>query len=768
MSCRSHKFLIAALLVLGLSSAVLPSVFAEEGKDYTRIILGKNQQGDTIYQWSPHPERIIDSYIGTKPVYKDYRIMEDVNRVYVETANSGSFVFDKQTCTYNLHSSGYLNEQNNAKIKNISWTVKGKAAAASNWSNVNSINNANCNVTVQTTPSTVKIIGEKANSVGKFQIVLDYVPGQGIKETMRAFNNNTNWTNHNIGFTETFEVPQYITIGKQTYNLANQNNTTFDRAWLDSNTRKLVRFSNAIDYDFGIGWDNLNDIKIVWDGTKAKLILNYLYPTSIVPYQQWFEVDPTFNQPATTGGRVYNGVGAADCAVIAVGGADATTFVEKFTGANGCQIAWFEWDITSIPTGAVVNNVIFEWDQSGTTNWAENCQVYMYATQPSTLTSAQKVTQGWASPRSGTTSSCTSDGANKQLSFNSTGIANVQANISGAEGWWGGMFQALTSAADGTNRFFTMDAGQTRLYIVYSYGPPDAVDDLTATALNYTAVFLDWTQPSLNGGTLSGYRINYTTPYGNPLTIIINNTGTSTSSATISGLTELTPYSFRVTAVTTLGKNVTGATIANVTTPLQFQPANFTIGYFDIDVENAERAGIIYERNDINSTRTVVSVIYDEDYTLDCNILYQLQQTNSTYLNITGSTYSTIQKVRNFTFINPGNDIIRMTCVDRDSNDTARYMLTQDGNFTLLDMIENFRNGTYGTMGLIGSLDLITLLIIIGSMIGFNRVNETVGVIFNVFLIGVLAYFEIIEFPTIFFGALALIIMLVIGSTKKD
>ena len=61
----------------------------------------------------------------------------------------------------------------------------------------------------------------------------------------------------------------------------------------------------------------------------------------------------------------------------------------------------------------------------------------------------------------------------------------------------------------------------------------------------------------------------------------------------------------------------------------------------------------------------------------------------------------------------------------------------------------------------------MVLGVIIISMIGFNRVNESVGAVFNTILIGSLAYFEVIELSTLVFGMIAVVLMLVISSTRK-
>ena len=61
----------------------------------------------------------------------------------------------------------------------------------------------------------------------------------------------------------------------------------------------------------------------------------------------------------------------------------------------------------------------------------------------------------------------------------------------------------------------------------------------------------------------------------------------------------------------------------------------------------------------------------------------------------------------------------------------------------------------------------ITLFVVIISMVGFNRKNPAVGVGIMVTFIGAMAYFGIIETPTIVMGAIALITILAIGVARN-
>ena len=53
------------------------------------------------------------------------------------------------------------------------------------------------------------------------------------------------------------------------------------------------------------------------------------------------------------------------------------------------------------------------------------------------------------------------------------------------------------------------------------------------------------------------------------------------------------------------------------------------------------------------------------------------------------------------------------------------------------------------------------------SMIGFNRVNESVGVILGVIVIGGFSVFQLIQWETTFTASLALIVLWAYTNTRK-
>lgn len=300
-----------------------------------------------------------------------------------------------------------------------------------------------------------------------------------------------------------------------------------------------------------------------------------------------------------------------------------------------------------------------------------------------------------------------------------------------------------------------------------SFAPQaDRVTPLTGGNITVTTLDIDWSQPNLRTGNLTGYQVNYTTPWGTPLTIITNNTNRPDTTAAISSLSELTQYTFRVGVWTEGPMNATGFKL-NVTTSQDVSLSNFTLGAFDINATNTDVVPIMFERIDINSTALFLNVTYPDTWQLACDFSYEFANINQTYTNLSSVVIDDDNIESSFQFNNVDNEIIDVYCWDESNllND-GTYIITQL-TFPLLTQIADFRSGEFGTAGQFGALDFVTLAVVIISMIGFNRLNESVGAIFNIALLGVLGYFSIIEIPTIIFGAIAVMVMFVISTTRK-
>ena len=318
-----------------------------------------------------------------------------------------------------------------------------------------------------------------------------------------------------------------------------------------------------------------------------------------------------------------------------------------------------------------------------------------------------------------------------------------------------------TDLASGTGLFYVTNGSvtDTSTTTTFTAANPISILDLTYANLEQTSVDLIWTQPNLQNQTLINYRVNYTTPYGSPLTFLTN---TSNTYANVTGLSDNTQYSFRAMVLTDLGYG-TGGNILNVTTNSFLEIGNLT----NPDIANTDDFQIFFERDEINATALYLNVTYSDTYDLSCDFAYQLARTNTTYSNLANVTVDAENVESSFLLINATGDIINVRCYDEITGDESFYVITIT-DFPFLQQIDNLRNGTYGTAFKFGAIDGVILVVLILSMIGFNRTNPAAGVIFLVITVGVLSYFGIITYPIIMYPALALLVLWAVITTRKD
>src|SRR3989442_15455097 len=77
---------------------------------------------------------------------------------------------------------------------------------------------------------------------------------------------------------------------------------------------------------------------------------------------------------------------------------------------------------------------------------------------------------------------------------------------------------------------------------------------LTAAASSSSQINLSWTTPSDNGGTpITGYKIERSTDSGSTWTVVVANTGSTTTTYSDTGLAHTTTYTYRVSAINSVG-----------------------------------------------------------------------------------------------------------------------------------------------------------------------------------------------------------------------
>ena len=353
--------------------------------------------------------------------------------------------------------------------------------------------------------------------------------------------------------------------------------------------------------------------------------------------------------------------------------------------------------------------------------------------------------------------------------------ADLQDNIDNSEGWWA-VAVTFWDFPDRPVGFGNrMDVHyetlyRTQLYFLYS-APPEPVDDLIVTSFDHNSVDLDWTTPIFYGyqqngddyWEFEGYQINRSAAGGGSPVIIVEETTTFQSSYTVEGLDQNTEYDFRVSAITQNEKNASG-NIVNVNTLFFFDIVNFTNVNFN--VTNTDTLNIFFTETEINSTVTTLDIDRPEFYNLACSVSYRFQATTDNFTSMPTTALNPSTDRSTLTFVNHDNEVIHIFCWDQNGVDEARYLISQT-SFPLIDNINLFRDGTFGTKGDLGAFDLVGLGIVVVSMLALNRFNESVGVVVSVFIIGALWWFEMVSFPSVILSGLVVAIMVAIISTRK-
>jgi len=446
-----------------------------------------------------------------------------------------------------------------------------------------------------------------------------------------------------------------------------------------------------------------------------------------------------------------------------------------------CQRAFIEIDITSIPTIATITGMTYTGvaQQGFRIGGDFTCEIRDIIVQPSTYSVLIGQSTGlWNDVGDGTVyfneigqPFCKDPPDDTAFSIdftvNGTGVilTDLQTAVTAGQSWfaWGYKFDAEVRQSASRNEVAHFGDINPNLFISYTL-PPDGVDDLVISNLATSTLDLTWTTPNLKGEILNGSQINFTTPFGSPLTVITNNTNSTTNAVSVSGLNQDTPFSFRVSSWTEGGNNATG-NIANATT-LQF--GNFTVGGIELEATNLDFRTWIFDRTDLNDTAYSLSIIYPDTYNATCSFFFKFAHIFSNHSNLATTIPAANQLEATFVFNGTANEVIDVTCIDETDSTTpeGNFLLTQR-NFALLQQFEQFRDGTFGTMGMFGAIDLITLFGVVFATIGFNRINESVGGFFMLVILGVMAFFQIIVWPTALSGAIAVVVMLVVMSTRK-
>lgn len=312
--------------------------------------------------------------------------------------------------------------------------------------------------------------------------------------------------------------------------------------------------------------------------------------------------------------------------------------------------------------------------------------------------------------------------------------------------------------------------------VIYDYVVPeqiDAVTALTSSSDSPNEIALRWTPPYyFPPDIFSGYQVNYTSPFGNPLTcltppgrVACSGTGDARTSTTVNNLEINFDYSFRVSVISQTGQTNATGTITNTTTL-----SNITPGNLNVTGTNTDRVPFIWNREEIGDI-TTVTLLFDRTMQLECYYDTKLNRAKANLPINPGPSNPADNcpgcSKTQFQFLNATNDIVTIHCKDTlNPNLESKYLIPQQ-TFLLQEQIQKFRAGEYGTDGSFGALDMVSLVVVILAMIGFNRANEGIGLIMSMVIIGLMTLLGIFSLTSLYIPLIAIGLMLGIAQMRK-
>ena len=410
------------------------------------------------------------------------------------------------------------------------------------------------------------------NSIGKLEY--KYVLSNGVWKTQLEATNLSSLTSKVFGFDQIIDLNRdTIKFGGQERNLDSFNGVTFNKQWLTDNKSKVINFLNDISFDFDKGFENLYSVTVYDIGiNSSRLVFDYRTSIVLLPNETLI-IDPVYssNNP-TVDGHIWDNDGNDSCNATpgAYGDTTIATTLDVGsldTGAGAdCFRGYLEFDITSISDTATITDVDFLFDVDSVSASPIAPDVRHMANQPS-VTAVATI---WSDIADGTVyltaeSTFTTTGDNKSVDLGTSADTDLQSALT--NNWFAIGLKGNTEPVGASERKIVLsseDSGtatpKPTLEITYTLPVPSAPLNPSALTQSTSSILFDWDIPT-NGDNITGYKIWNATD----TSVILNDTGSATTSYTLTGLKSGTLQQLIVSAWNATGIGANSTTVSNHT-----------------------------------------------------------------------------------------------------------------------------------------------------------------------------------------------------------
>lgn len=491
--------------LIALCFITIPLTYADSrGSDYQTQT---NQDGSTTITLGL-PKYIFDTSLRS---YEPFIFTDTGSFLQVESAY-GSVKLNKSSCVFSYFSKGeiqkigydlygnVISNVTNSELFKDHILAKVSNFGSGSWNYLDSINNETCSASWNGS----ELTAQKSNP-GVGLLKYKYILNNGKWKTQLEATNLSSATNKLFGFDQILNLNRdTIKYGGQLRNLDNFNGETFDRSWLDSNNGKIIDMMNGFYFDFYLGFNNLNSVKITDTGSdKSKLTFDYSYNPNIILPNNTLVIDPVIDgQPGTIIRILDNSSTAStDCTAVTLARDTGvvTNNIRKETSASttnpNCVISAFEFDVNFLPTDSVISDVDLIVDIDSVTSGI-NCDFSAMTTTPTTGTIGDIWTDILDNDYVSNDVSCATTGNNKNIDLGATADSDLDSAVANDETIFSVGMYYNSMTRDGS--IHSLNLSDPRLAITYSVSSD--IPNLVSYTVNPNDIDFSWVASDHNGG----------------------------------------------------------------------------------------------------------------------------------------------------------------------------------------------------------------------------------------------------------------------------